>query len=1268
MVGCARRPARPVRADAAQGRVPGLLRCGLVLLALRPSASMMAHSSAPDPKRGILASTEPSPEQREAVYDDGRNVLVVAGAGSGKTRTLVARYLRLLDDGIPPRRIAAITFTKKAAREMRNRVREAIRAYLDEAGPEGADRRLWNERYTALDAARIGTIHGLCTEILRAHPAEAGIDPRFEVMDEVRSALATAEAVDAALAWAAQDQAAYRWFELLGDRALRALLDELVYMRADVSDAFAAAGDQPLAIWRTALEKGRGDALRSMLASFAWRSAREDLAAYAADDPSDTFDQRRLAALAAGTQLEHAMRAGEDSARLQEAVNAAAEAIGGVTLVATGSKAANWPGRRDDVDTLKGALRALRDLWKEYPTLTLTIGPADEALAADVVALRSIFEVAVSALNAAKREQGALDFDDLEVLTRDLLRDRKDVRTRWQNDLAAVLVDEFQDTNARQRDIVKHLAADGRRFYVGDAKQSIYRFRGADVTGMRKVREAVEESGGLYSTLEASYRSHPALVAAQNAMLAPVLGLHDDPGRPFIEPFSALKAERKAPPDGLTGPFVELHIALGTKGTSNRSQAGDGAGDGTGSGDGSVETEQLGGREREAGAIADRLVDLVEGGSIRLSDERGGSRPLGYGDIAILCRGSVSFGAFEDALARVSVPTMTVAGRGFYERPEIRDLVNALRALADPHDDVALVGLLRSPAFGVSDPGLFALCRARDAASAGGPARSLWSHLSSVRTKGWPLDGAKAGHIGDSESLKEREHNADTDAYRADRATQIVERLRALAGRATIGELLSAYLDATAYAAILRQAGEHRSVRNVEKLLDEARMSRLVGVGEFVEWVRSITMASVREGEARAVAQNMVRILSVHAAKGLEFPVVVLGDATYQGRSGGVLSVDRRLGVLPKVELEGEVAAAYTLAKFRAKERDAAEADRLLYVAFTRAKDLVLISASATRVKSGKLGRLGGWLGRLDDPLDIHAMPVSEIDPDSKDPVRLALRTRGEDSAAGVPFSGVIYPESYAPLRSAAAAEQEAPDAAHEQRTSLIGAISTRSESADADAREVRRDPPRRVWRVVPSTSRRAEAPAWVIGTLVHQAIQRWRFSENDPELRHWLGASARDLSIVDASEADDAVSKTSVLLSRFYDHPIREAIERADQRFHELPFAVPNGDSDSDSDDRMEEGRIDVLYQLNDRWTIVDFKTDVVRAGTHGIFERKLNGTSADDDEGYLNQVQRYAKALKGSLGGEAPRAMLCLLDFENSVRLLDASAAQPLASSIEP
>ena len=329
----------------------------------------------------------------------------------------------------------------------------------------------------------------------------------------------------------------------------------------------------------------------------------------------------------------------------------------------------------------------------------------DEALIEHYAALRAIYQRACERYEALKGDGPALDFDDLEARAVGLLRDREDVRRYWQATIRALLVDEFQDTNARQRELLDLLNADrDRLFIVGDGKQSIYRFRGADVTVFRAVRSEIEGHGQAFD-LATSYRAHRALIEAMNALLEPILGAGEDAARPYVEPFAPAD-----PPSRRPGPRPAAALRRAAPGAGEQERRGDGAG---GAG---------------AGGPAGRTGRGDAG--------RRTSASFNYGDVAILCRATRSFPAYESALEEAGVPFLTVAGRGFYERPEVRDVLNALRALDDPTDDLALAGLLRSPACRLSDMALYRLREMQRE----GKLPSLWEALCARRSAGVALE------------------------------------------------------------------------------------------------------------------------------------------------------------------------------------------------------------------------------------------------------------------------------------------------------------------------------------------------------------------------------------------------------------------------------------------------------------------------------------------------------------------------------------------------
>ena len=1141
----------------------------------------------------ILPLLQLKGRQAEAVTARDVNLSVTAGAGSGKTRTLVGRYLALLAEGLPLRSLVAITFTEKAAREMRSRVRR----YVEELLAEGVNPNLWESAFAELDAARIGTIHSLCAAILRAHPAEAAIDPGFEVLEEGMAAVLSAQALDNALAWATTDSDVARLFFLLKEHELRRVLNTLLSRRLDAAPAFAALSDDPLAVWSARLAAW----LDERLTAQKWRDSLETLASLQARAPHDKLELARRQVLAHWDEAETARAAGD-----WEALFTSLTALRSATY--TGGAKGNW-----DAGELTAAREAMAMLRTHYDAEIACLASKnkpvswalDRQAAEALPQLRRLFEHTLAEYEQLKEARRALDFDDLEARAVALLENNAEVRARWQSEINAVLVDEFQDTNERQRRIVYALTgfspptptptlplAGGESeraclFIVGDAKQSIYRFRGADVTVFRAVQADVAASGGRCIDLDLTFRAHHQLVESTNTLLRPILGEEDDPARPYHVPFAPLRAYRQQPRDGVREPFVEFHLGL----AENAAQ----------------------GRRAAADALACRLHELRAEG-------------FDWGEMALLFRASTAFGVYEDALERAGIPFVTVAGRGFYDRPEVRDVLNALTAIADPTDDLALAGLLRSPAFALSDAALY-LLRWGNGNRKKGSQGERWEPVSL-----WEALHDDAGSLNDLDP---------GDAARAHRARQTIASLHELAGRALVAEVLKRFLDATHYRAILHLVGGgQRLARNVDKLLADAHRSRLVGIGDFLEYVQALRDVGAREGEAPVEAGGAVQLMTVHKAKGLEFPLVVIADAAHSGRGWpGPLLIEPDLGVV--LDLTEAIPgsrtnvhpATYRLAARHDALMSEAEERRLLYVAATRAREKLIVSGHV-KVSQAKKdpGRLlvDGWLSWLGAVigLDEVRLPATPSAPQMLD---LPWES--------TPLTCVLHPLQEGPVTAEETpANLEAPAIQTELMPGDLVAPLVTVEEVESDEKTQDREsePPPRVWRIIPR-AKRPTGPAWVVGKLVHEALRRWRFPDV-PDFEPFLYPYALQAGLTDRAEIARTIGEARRLLTRFQAHPLYAEMSAA-ERYHEVPYcAILDGDSKS-------AGIVDALYRSNDQWTLVEFKTDEIR-----------NPAALDDHihrEKYDQQVQTYANALTQLLG-QKPRVLLVFLNCGREVRVV--------------
>ncbi len=1096
----------------------------------------------------ILQAQALSQQQWAAIADLHGDALITAGAGTGKTRTLTARYLQLLVRGVPLRGIVAITFTRKAAREMRMRIRKEVWAYAERAGLSQQERAHWREIAIQLDAARISTIHGLCREILQSHPAEARVDPDFQTLEEDKAILLQEESVDEALNWAAGQAHLADLLASTPEATVRAGVRTLLGRGAEARILLQSLPAEPnalLADWERWLLQRQLDRLAELMAEADWREAQQIIESMTPRQRDDKLAQQHAIAREALLLLAEANEDGRFRAGVQ--------ALAAVDL--RGGSQNAWPGGREDKKAVAAALKTLRGFCRQEAWLGEVLNDRDEDAARALALLKPIALAAMSAYDARKAESQVLDFDDLEDRAIALLETHDSARAWWQNQVQALLVDEFQDTNARQTRLLALLdGGRGVRFLVGDGKQSIYRFRGADVAVFQALRDQFASRGKRVAPLDETWRAHRALVAGLNDLLAPVLG---EARHRWEAPFEPLVPARPQGPRCSQPTSIEFLLAAGKKS------------------DGAL--------ERAARAAARRLREMLADGRCT------------PGDVAILTRAATSFAAYEDALDAEGIPFLTLAGRGFYQRPEIRDLVVVARAAADPTDDVALAGALRSPGLGLSDAALYQLARRREAMRPDqkSPRPPLWDALSQA-----------------IEVVDEHERP------RAERARRLIAQLNDMAGRASVADLLKHYVDETDYLAMLTAADEARAARNVSKLLADIRQAGFVQVEDFIDYVRLARAVNVREGEAPVVAQGAVQIMTVHRAKGLEFPIVVLGDVTYQGRGrDGLLIAGGRIAwKLPSPPGDRQKAVFYEALKGLEQLQEQAEDKRLLYVAATRVQEYLLINGVADK---------RGWLKLL-----APAVPLDEgcFEEEGDFAVQTGPARCTVISADWTPETGAISPPAVS-LR---------PPLFHPD---MLEEIAEEADVLDDKRQATEQKPERRVWRVLPPDEHRAWAPSWVVGSLVHRAIELERFPD-DPRFDGWFRASARELGVSTEAMLANALRRARNRLNKLEASDIWRQIIRSERRIHEIPYSYES------SPGRVERGVIDIAWRHAGRWRLIDFKTDYV--------EDREAMQARIEEKHYDQQVRRYIRAMQKFLG-ETPRAWLCFLDVAGEVVIVE-------------
>ena len=795
-------------------------------------------------------------DEQEAAVGAPHSVAVLAGAGAGKTHMLAARYLRHLSaHGLRPLEVVAVTFTEKAARELRARIREEVRRELTGSPDYLAE----------LEAAPISTIHALAARICREHPEEAGVACDFAILDDLDGQLWLLGQLDEALDGLPPPAGAPVPFGLLRE-ALEAFL-------ADPLAAEAALAAAPAA-WRARYAEARQAALAAFLADPALGRARADLDAHAGAGPVEAF---RLQALGALARLAHPVGGALEGA-------AAAEALAELAACKPGNqgKQADWPA--GGLAEVKAALRVVKEAAEKASKaglVALAWGPADDLLASQLPTLRQAVGLVRGRLAAVKHRARKLDFADLEVHALRAL-EQAPVRAYYQARWRAFLVDEFQDTNPVQARLIALLTAGARLTVVGDEKQAIYGFRRADAAVFRRVAAAIVADGGAEVTLGQSFRTHAGLVAQLNQVFEAVLGpAHRD-----------LTAARTALPH--PGPHLAIAVVEPPKGAATGAC-----------------------RRVEALHLARRVQALLAAGTPVHDKASGALRPLRPGDVAVLARAWAPLEAFAEAFAALGVPAVHAGGGDLLATREALDGWALLRVLANPNDSLALAAVLRGPWFAASDRALLAF-----AEQAG---RQAW----------WPLLRAQAPPA----LLPAREA---LGVLLAARRHEPPSRLLQLADR------LCGYT-----AVIANLPGAARREADWAGFVDFVR--KLEGGGADADMVEK-QLARLAEAEVEVPrppleAGNAVALMTIHAAKGLEWPVVVVPDLARAPRGDFKrVRLDPAAGVALKLEDElGEafLPGLYQVLRAQEEARQADEARRLAYVALTRARDQVMLSAAA---------------------------------------------------------------------------------------------------------------------------------------------------------------------------------------------------------------------------------------------------------------------------------------------------------------------------------
>lgn len=895
--------------------------------------------------------------RRDAINLHDQSILVEAGAGSGKTAIMAGRIAIMLAQGIPPRLIAAVTFTELAASQLLSRVRKFvidlskgnIPPELRVALPDGLSQKQHDNLFAAskeFDEITCTTIHGFCQRLIKPYPAEANIDPGANVMDS--------------------NQADLTFFEIVDD----CLRERLSGEQAGILAEMVLYDDRKtLRLIRTIAESLRRhrillpppvSPLNDLLLAF--QQATENFATFMQEAEVSEPETATLAELFANTAT--MLSDGPDPATPSGLIHILTSRPSEEICTRAGTfkayrKKGKWGDAAKQAGFSKSDGERLNDIADgQYSACckawdSLLCAAASQVLASLIEEARAILQQ----YQEHKRARAQIDFDDLIFAACDLLREHVDVRHALGERFAHILVDEFQDTSPLQTEIFWRLCGEpidddkdwtkfrirpGSLFLVGDPKQAIYRFRDADVNAYMQARDAFNaQESDKFLSISTNFRSYPSILDFVNECFDAVLSADGQPGFTSLDPFY------KNPDDKPR--VAKLDIAVASE-------------------NGKVSIEQK--RDAEAEAVADLCARLIDSQPIKQhTGEEHLCRP---GNIALLAPTGTDLWRYEEALESRGIPVATQAGKGLFRRQEIQDLIALTRVLSDSRDTLAFGALLRGPLVGLTEEELLDIIEAL------------------------PRSEDKPDYI----PLLNISVNPADIAHPL--ARKVIENLQALYQRrnsTTPHKLLSQALDVMRIRPILtrrhpRQA--ERALANVDLYLSLSSGYAVRGLRAFAEAMTASWTEEARAVEGRPDAQEeAVALFTIHAAKGLEWPIVIpINTMTGATASDGAV-IDRKTNTfyctILNVAPEG-----YKDAFQEEKSELERERIRLWYVAATRARELlVLPNLDPSSSKSA-------WINLVDFSLaNLPNFDSSDLSPDTSAPnARTSNPQTHEDFAA----------------------------------------------------------------------------------------------------------------------------------------------------------------------------------------------------------------------------------------------------------------------------
>ena len=1093
-------------------------------------------------------------EAQQRAIDTQGNVIVSAAAGAGKTSVLTERVFRLVEAGTPIDRMLILTFTRAAAGEMKSRIAARLEIAAKEAEEE--PKRAYLRAQAQLCAsANISTMHAFCAKVVFRHFFRVDLAPSAKTMDETESAVLMREVRERTLtALAAEQPEDYRTL-IGGFNGETALIETLGKLHSFLS----AEPDPDAWLDRTEATLCDRNAFDALLKEELLLDQKElSLSLYELSAARDALPPSCDKAI---TLLDDILMHARGALLMTERT-AYGEALAGIPVVGNLSFPKDFSA--DDRVPIKDAKAATVKLVKEQAAryaqsneslfLTQTAG---ERLIVPLFRLLRTFRAAYA---EEKRQRAVLDFNDLEHMTIEILKDER-IAAEYRDRFLFVIVDEYQDSNRVQEAILGRIRRADNAFFVGDVKQSIYRFRKAEPGLFLDKCRTFTGRVGTRIDLKENYRSSEAVIASVNRVFETILR----------EPIAGIEYDESARlhrASSESGGRVECHIF--------EKQA-------------DTDEESIDDAEAEARFIAQSIIERMQR---PIYDAKAGDmRPMSYGDIAILLRSKTNAAVFSQTLAFMGIPCFAQMSGGYFEAIEVQLVLNVLRVLDNRRQDIPLLSVLRSPFFGFTDEELIA--------------------LRAPRKKGDLLDCL----------LCVRDSNPHVQ-----KTLDTLDRWRALARRVSMEELLDTILDAVQFRERMGALpGGVQRVLNLDALIDRARAFDAAGSGGVHSFLGFMDDAATAAdlGASQTVTANVVRIMTIHKSKGLEFPIVYLagmGKQFNRKDESDVLLLHERYGVgLQFLDALGVKRRTYARRLIAKAISDAAwqEELRVLYVGMTRARSELYLLGCVSKAEQA-IDRLPlptlGALRSCSNAMRLLMLSLNGYLP-------LTVHQKGEVSAVTeapmLPVLPAADPEEWKALAEHLAWRYPFPAPSDLPTKTSVTAL-------HASALEPFEDP-------IFSSGDDGAA----LGSRTHTILERL-------PLRLLTGAELDAL----AKQVGDVPASHLNAVKWFLSTDLYWRMVQASRTEREWSFVRPvsaNRLMDTDETEPiLLQGVIDACFLEDGAWVLIDYKTD------------RVTTDPTEHAERHRRQITLYAEALEALTHIPVREAYIVLLNAHAVVKML--------------